>query len=97
MEIERHAYDHDNKSKANFHEEEKSFKCKFCNTGYKQKTGLALHVAMIHDGKKVFKCEICGFSFLQKAFLSRHIATTTKKRSHTNVVFVIPVSQTIMK
>ena len=69
METESNAYDLDIKSKSSFHGEEKPFKCKFCDVGYKQKTGLALHVALVHEGKKVFTCEICGISFFTKRFL----------------------------
>ena len=66
-------YDHEVKSKSisNEHKfssdrEEKQFKFKSCDSGYKQKQRLDLHVVSFHEGKKLFNVKFVKVAFYKR-------------------------------
>ena len=59
----------------------KPIKCDTCNSFFKFKSYLKLHVETVHEGKKPFKCNVCDASFSQKAHLNGHIASLHENKS----------------
>ena len=62
-------------STASVQEGMEQFKCEICDTKFKSKKGMKVHIATIHEGKKQFKCDLCGANFGQNSTLNTHIAS----------------------
>ena len=64
---------HNNKKLNAQIEENKLFKCKECESQFKENGNLKRHVALAHKVKKSFECTLCDAMFKQKASLKGHI------------------------
>jgi len=60
------------------HENQKNYKCEFCDKSFARKEHLTKHIYTIHEGRKDHKCDFC-----QKLFSS-----DGNKKQHVNKIHV---------
>ena len=48
---------------------DKRLQCDACNSFFKTKTNLKIHIESVHEGKKPFKCNICEINFCTEEHL----------------------------
>ena len=58
---------------ATVHSDERPFKCNYCDSRFKTRPGMMLHIR-IHTGEKPFKCKFCEKTFTQSDHVKRHEA-----------------------
>ena len=62
-------------------------KCPLCNTCFKDKDQLKVHVEIVHEGKKQYACLICDLRFCTKNSMTSHINVVHEKVKTANCVF----------
>ena len=68
-----------------FHKEDKSYKCDFCEKTYKTRSSLTAH-EMIHFDEKYYKCANLWWKFQQQIFLKKHLETHFVQEKHVKFV-----------
>lgn len=54
--------------------EESNYKCDFCSTAFRTKTGLSIHIKFKHEKPaKTFTCNTCGKTFKEQSVLKGHM------------------------
>ena len=57
---------------------DKRFHCEICDSFFKSKTILKVHIETVHEKKKPFKCNICDASFSKNGNLKIHVTSVHK-------------------
>ncbi|XP_071593118.1 zinc finger protein 236 isoform X5 [Heliangelus exortis] len=71
LELERPNFLEDNED-----ESKRSYRCEYCNKGFKKSSHLKQHVRS-HTGEKPYKCQLCGRGFVSSGVLKSHEKTHT--------------------
>lgn len=58
---------------------ERTFKCDQCDSTFKRKDTLNVHIQVVHDGHKKYKCDLCEKAFVTPSVLKSH------KKVHKNL------------
>lgn len=53
-------------------EGERTFKCDQCDSTFKRKDTLNVHIQVVHDGHKKYKCDLCEKAFVTPSVLKSH-------------------------
>ncbi|XP_064113328.1 uncharacterized protein LOC135219989 isoform X2 [Macrobrachium nipponense] len=62
-------------------DEERPFKCQFCQKGFKGRENLKLHIRT-HTGEKPYNCGVCGKAFGGRSDMNRHLRIHTGEKPY---------------
>ncbi|CAF94670.1 unnamed protein product, partial [Tetraodon nigroviridis] len=62
------------------HNSERTFKCDQCDSTFKRKDTLNVHIQVVHDGHKKYKCDLCEKAFVTPSVLKSHKKTHTGEK-----------------
>lgn len=60
---------------------ERTFKCDQCDSTFKRKDTLNVHIQVVHDGHKKYKCDLCEKAFVTPSVLKSHKKVNWEKNT----------------